>query len=158
MRPAPLSHRSSIPLQTSGLTSMPEQDDINDAWQKEHDIQKQSTTQTRSSSPVDSAVDAPRARKRRRVAKASADKKYQCRHEGCGKSYSRAEHLYRHQLNRKPPSLFSGPQSYMFQQTSRKTSTDVTIPIATGSSCGRICASDIGSVIPLMALSFIKRM
>jgi hypothetical protein len=29
------------------------------------------------------------------------DKKFECRHEGCGKSYSRAEHLYRHQLNRR---------------------------------------------------------
>jgi hypothetical protein len=29
------------------------------------------------------------------------DKKFPCPHEGCGKSYSRAEHLYRHQLNRK---------------------------------------------------------
>lgn len=40
-------------------------------------------------------------KKRRRVAKPNADKKFECAHEGCGKSYSRAEHLYRHQLNRK---------------------------------------------------------
>ena len=40
----------------------------------------------------------PRKRKRSRK---GLDKKYHCPHEGCGKSYSRAEHLYRHQLNRK---------------------------------------------------------
>jgi hypothetical protein len=39
-------------------------------------------------------------KKRRRVAKPNAEKKFECKHEGCGKSYSRAEHLYRHQLNR----------------------------------------------------------
>ena len=38
-------------------------------------------------------------RKRKRSRK-GLDKKYHCPHEGCGKSYSRAEHLYRHQLNR----------------------------------------------------------
>jgi len=41
-----------------------------------------------------------RPKKRRRTAKPNPDKKYECTHEGCGKSYSRAEHLYRHQLNR----------------------------------------------------------
>lgn len=30
------------------------------------------------------------------------EKKYACPQEGCDKSYSRAEHLYRHQLNRRP--------------------------------------------------------
>lgn len=40
------------------------------------------------------------SRKRRRSRKGQ-DKKFECPHEGCGKSYSRAEHLYRHQLNRK---------------------------------------------------------
>ena len=39
-------------------------------------------------------------KKRRRVVKPNPDKKFECRHDGCGKSYSRAEHLYRHQLNR----------------------------------------------------------
>ena len=28
------------------------------------------------------------------------DKRFECKFSGCGKSYSRAEHLYRHQLNR----------------------------------------------------------
>jgi hypothetical protein len=39
------------------------------------------------------------SRKRRRSRK-GLDKKFECPNEGCGKSYSRAEHLYRHQLNR----------------------------------------------------------
>lgn len=38
-------------------------------------------------------------KKKRRVIK-TPDKKYQCPADDCGKSYSRAEHLYRHQLNR----------------------------------------------------------
>jgi uncharacterized Zn-finger protein len=44
-------------------------------------------------------------KKRRRVVKPNAEKKFECKHEGCGKSYSRAEHLYRHQLNRKSRSI-----------------------------------------------------
>lgn len=39
-------------------------------------------------------------KQRRRSRKGNSDKKFECKHEGCGKSYSRAEHLYRHQLNR----------------------------------------------------------
>jgi hypothetical protein len=46
------------------------------------------------------------ARKRRRSRK-GLDKKFECPHPGCGKSYSRAEHLYRHQLNRKQPLILS---------------------------------------------------
>jgi len=41
-------------------------------------------------------VGGPPPKKRRRVAKPNPDKKFECKHEGCGKSYSRAEHLYRH--------------------------------------------------------------
>jgi hypothetical protein len=40
------------------------------------------------------------SKKRRRSRKAS-EKKFLCPHDDCGRSYSRAEHLYRHQLNRK---------------------------------------------------------
>lgn len=39
----------------------------------------------------------PRKRKRSRK---GLDKNFPCKHDGCGKKYSRAEHLYRHQLNR----------------------------------------------------------
>ena len=48
---------------------------------------------------VDDLADS-KPKKKRRVVKTS-DKKYECPHADCGKAYSRAEHLYRHQLNRK---------------------------------------------------------
>ncbi|KAI5801024.1 fungal-specific transcription factor domain-containing protein [Pyronema domesticum] len=44
-------------------------------------------------------------RKRRRSRK-GLDKKFECDHPGCGKSYSRAEHLYRHQLNHQPKQIY----------------------------------------------------
>lgn len=47
--------------------------------------------------------------KRRRKVKANADKRFECNSEGCGKSYSRAEHLYRHQLNREKKSTLTCP-------------------------------------------------
>ncbi len=43
-----------------------------------------------------------KTRKRKRSRK-GLEKNFPCPQQGCGKSYSRAEHLYRHQLNRKPP-------------------------------------------------------
>jgi hypothetical protein len=47
---------------------------------------------------VDDLADS-KPKKKRRIIKLS-DKKYECPHPECGKAYSRAEHLYRHQLNR----------------------------------------------------------
>lgn len=44
-------------------------------------------------------------RKRRRSRK-GLDKKFECPTPGCGKSYSRAEHLYRHQLNHEPKHIY----------------------------------------------------
>ncbi|KAF2725737.1 hypothetical protein K431DRAFT_195007, partial [Polychaeton citri CBS 116435] len=44
-------------------------------------------------------------KKKRRIVK-NADKKYECPQVGCGKSYSRAEHLYRHQLNHAPKQIY----------------------------------------------------
>ena len=44
-------------------------------------------------------ADGKRRRKKRRIIQ-NSDRKYCCSEEGCGKKYSRAEHLYRHQLNR----------------------------------------------------------
>jgi len=44
-------------------------------------------------------LDGAKPRKKRRIIKVT-DKKYDCPHPDCGKAYSRAEHLYRHQLNR----------------------------------------------------------
>ncbi|KAL2261139.1 hypothetical protein VTK26DRAFT_4651 [Humicola hyalothermophila] len=45
------------------------------------------------------------ARKRRRSRK-GLGKKFECPEKGCGKSYSRAEHLYRHQLNHNPKQVY----------------------------------------------------
>ena len=36
-------------------------------------------------------------------------KRFRCGHEDCGKTYSRAEHLQRHQLNRKPIPTLNHP-------------------------------------------------
>lgn len=47
----------------------------------------------------------PQTRKRRRSRK-GLDKKFECPQQGCGRAYSRAEHLYRHQLNRKDSLIF----------------------------------------------------
>ncbi|KAH6612121.1 fungal-specific transcription factor domain-containing protein [Boeremia exigua] len=46
------------------------------------------------------------SRKRRRSRK-GLDKKFECPHGDCGKSYSRAEHLYRHQLNHNPKQIYN---------------------------------------------------
>ncbi|KAJ5080901.1 hypothetical protein N7456_013611 [Penicillium angulare] len=45
-------------------------------------------------------------KRRRRSRRGPTDRKFECTHEGCGKSYSRAEHLYRHQLNHAPKQIF----------------------------------------------------
>ena len=55
-----------------------------------------------------SANDKPRKRKRSRK---GLDKNFPCLQHGCGKSYSRAEHLYRHQLNRE--SMFANICIYL---------------------------------------------
>ncbi|KAK3075751.1 hypothetical protein LTR53_000689 [Teratosphaeriaceae sp. CCFEE 6253] len=53
---------------------------------------------------VDDLADT-KPRKKRKLIK-NSDKKYQCPHGDCGKAYSRAEHLYRHQLNHTPKQIY----------------------------------------------------
>ena len=53
-----------------------------------------------------SGTEGPPAKKRKRAVKTNPDKKYDCKHEGCTKSYSRAEHLHRHQLNHTPKKIY----------------------------------------------------
>jgi Fungal specific transcription factor domain len=53
-----------------------------------------------------SPTEGPPAKKRKRTVKPNPDKKYDCKHEGCTKSYSRAEHLHRHQLNHTPKKIY----------------------------------------------------
>lgn len=60
----------------------------------------------RADTPENEAIDPSvngSSRKRKRSRKVQSDRKFDCTYEGCGKSYSRAEHLYRHQLNRMLP-------------------------------------------------------
>ncbi|KAI5788350.1 fungal-specific transcription factor domain-containing protein [Geopyxis carbonaria] len=49
--------------------------------------------------------ESPTTRKRRRSRK-GLERKFECPHPGCGKFYSRAEHLYRHQLNHQPKQIY----------------------------------------------------
>lgn len=67
---------------------------------RRHDRESSSTAKAEDESD-DNKIDAlsgkPRKRKRSRK---GLDKNFPCKHDDCGKSYSRAEHLYRHQLNR----------------------------------------------------------
>lgn len=58
------------------------------------------TASTMADTPRDHIKHTSEPKKRKRNRKAQPDKKFECQHEGCGKSYSRAEHLHRHQLNR----------------------------------------------------------
>ncbi|KAF2217708.1 hypothetical protein CERZMDRAFT_31629 [Cercospora zeae-maydis SCOH1-5] len=51
-------------------------------------------------------VSEKRSKKKRRVVKTTTDKKYECPQPDCGKAYSRAEHLYRHQLNHTPKNIY----------------------------------------------------
>lgn len=44
--------------------------------------------------------------KRRRASRAGQAKRFECQHPGCGKRYSRAEHLHRHELNHNPKEIF----------------------------------------------------
>ncbi|WPG99346.1 Hypothetical protein R9X50_00216000 [Acrodontium crateriforme] len=53
---------------------------------------------------VDDTTDS-KPKKKRRVTQSSV-KKYECPADDCGKSYSRAEHLYRHQLNHAPKQIY----------------------------------------------------
>ncbi|QGA15996.1 hypothetical protein EYB26_003663 [Talaromyces marneffei] len=56
--------------------------------------------------PRDHVKHTSEPKKRKRNRKAQPDKKFECQHEGCGKSYSRAEHLHRHQLNHTPKQIY----------------------------------------------------
>jgi hypothetical protein len=87
------------------------------------------------------------SRKRRRSRK-GLDKKFECPHEGCGKSYSRAEHLYRHQLNRELLLVASfhiadiaiGSEIANAAQTIPSKSTTATFPTATDPSSAKTYA------------------
>ncbi|KAL9064005.1 MAG: hypothetical protein Q9157_007995 [Trypethelium eluteriae] len=72
---------------------------------REHSESDNEGDQNGESGGVDGAEGAGSSRKRRRSRK-GLDKKFVCSHDGCNKSYSRAEHLYRHQLNHNPKQIY----------------------------------------------------
>ncbi|EXJ95678.1 hypothetical protein A1O1_00801 [Capronia coronata CBS 617.96] len=43
---------------------------------------------------------------RRRASRSESRRRYECTYPGCGRHYSRAEHLYRHQLNHNPKEIY----------------------------------------------------
>ncbi|KAF7527588.1 hypothetical protein PCG10_002551 [Penicillium crustosum] len=51
-------------------------------------------------------IDGQPSKRRRRSRKVLSDRKFECTFEGCGKSYSRAEHLSRHALNHTPKQIY----------------------------------------------------
>ena len=68
---------------------------------------------------VEETVDGkPRKRKRSRK---SLEKNFACPENGCGKSYSRAEHLYRHQLNREFSRRLQRTELYVLKFSQRST-------------------------------------
>lgn len=77
--PAPLSQRAA-----NSSSSSSKNDDVVEMEDADHEVDDVTET---------------KPKKKRRVIK-TTDKKYECPQPDCGKSYSRAEHLYRHQLNR----------------------------------------------------------
>lgn len=87
-------------------------------------------------------ADVPGGSRKRRRSRKGLDKKFECPHDNCGKSYSRAEHLYRHQLNRKcctgQDGRTSRPADAMAQTTLSR-STAATSLNAIGPLCARTC-------------------
>lgn len=75
------------------------------------DLGHGSPKRPRDEAPANDAIEPANGahRKRKRSRKVQSDRKFECTFEGCGKSYSRAEHLYRHQLNRMPYVLLLSP-------------------------------------------------
>ncbi|KAI4213536.1 MAG: hypothetical protein LQ351_003760 [Letrouitia transgressa] len=77
---------------------------------RRHERERSSTAKAEEESAEEKAARAnisaggkPRKRKRSRK---GLDKNFPCPHKDCGKSYSRAEHLYRHQLNHTPKRIY----------------------------------------------------
>jgi hypothetical protein len=73
-------------------------------------------SETSANGRLGSSAETPATRKRRRSRK-GLDKKFECPQPGCGKSYSRAEHLYRHQLNRKTPLILRPDKKKAFRRS-----------------------------------------
>jgi len=94
-QPAPMSPEDTRMDQTSEGEASPDQEDASRGRRRN----RGSGDEGDGERDEDGTTVAGSSKKRRRSRK-GLDKKFECPHEGCGKSYSRAEHLYRHQLNR----------------------------------------------------------
>ncbi|MCJ1225485.1 hypothetical protein MMC12_002134 [Toensbergia leucococca] len=94
--PSSISDQSQNDLDTSRGRSQEEELVKLDKTDKGSDAEKENGLETTASGK-------PRKRKRSRK---GLDSKYECPHHDCGKSYSRAEHLYRHQLNHSPKQIY----------------------------------------------------
>ena len=96
-------------------------------------------------------------RKRKRSRK-GLEKNFPCPQQGCGKSYSRAEHLYRHQLNREfILALIPLRTSNSCRQTPQRRST---FAISLGVSVvlsDKICVLDIARDILHEALTYSEK-
>lgn len=97
-------------------------------------------------------------KKKRRVVKPNPDKKFECKHEGCGKSYSRAEHLYRHQLNRGSISSWSSLKVLTAGKIPLRPSFAATTRNAVDTLCVRIFVSGIENDTQLMVLNYTREM
>lgn len=94
-------------------------------------------------------------KRRRRAAKIITEKKFDCKHPGCGRQYSRAEHLYRHQLNRKPSSItYPGEHVLIQDQTIPSRYFGVIIQIAIANLSVRIYVFGIEKGILPMAPNY----
>ena len=96
----PIKHETSYKSPPTSLSDH-DQDDLRG---RKQDRDRSSTAKAEDDSEDDkdgeTGATNGRPRKRKRSRK-GLEKNFACPQEGCGKSYSRAEHLYRHQLNRK---------------------------------------------------------
>jgi hypothetical protein len=99
-------------------------------------------------------------KKKRRVVKIS-DKKYECPHPECGKAYSRAEHLYRHQLNRTYHidiiTRVMSSQVLTLLQTRRSRSIIATFQDATAALSAQTSALDTRNAIQLKGLIYSEK-
>ncbi|UNI21576.1 hypothetical protein JDV02_007553 [Purpureocillium takamizusanense] len=103
--PGPITHAQNYPIESESrhLSAAPHDYRDHDG----HTSMDRAMTQDHEpgdTNDVSSNSDEP-AKKRRRSRK-GLGKRFACSAEGCGKSYSRAEHLYRHQLNHNSKQIF----------------------------------------------------
>lgn len=91
--------RAMIPSKSPSREGPPDEEELSRGRRRSRDEDGDEDERMVDGTSLDEPDGAGRSRKRRRSRK-GLDKKFECRHEGCGKSYSRAEHLSRHELNR----------------------------------------------------------